>query len=193
MYKSILCQKILDLGEHVHIKFGPKNELIKDVEEGRLLYAVIPETINTFDTLCYKLREQSLLLVGTTDVDFDEFNKHYRSDIGKAQDWLESYPWYAHDNNSNFIKIYWLTVFDKKRPSIVPNYIIPNEHEVLFQQSQGSGLSVAFDTSAEPFLRQGTLKSCEVKKVIYRELSLIANKQKADPVVSDKILRLLTP
>ena len=96
-----------------------------------------------------------------------------------------------NDNNSNFIKIYWLNIFDKKRPSIVPNYIIPNEYEVLFQQSLGSGLSVAFDNNVEPFVKNGSLNVCELKEVIYRPLSLIANKKRNQPEMTQKLLGLL--
>ena len=192
MYKTVLCQKVLRLGDYVHIKFGPKASLIKDVEEGTLLYAVIPESINTFDTICQKIREQRVLLSGTLDVDFGQFIKLYKTNSQKAERWLANHVWYSHDTNSNFIKIYWLTLFEKKRPSIVPNYIIPNEYEVLFQQSQGSGLSVAFDTNLEPFVKRGELQACEVKKVVYRELSLLSNKKKADPKITAKIVNLLS-
>ncbi len=192
MYKTILCHKVIALGDHVHIKFGVKNELIKDVEEGRLLFAVIPDSINTFDTVCHKIREQKIVLVGTPDIDFTEFKKLYIKNRALSEEWLSKHTWYAHDNNSNFIKMYWLTVFDKKRPSIVPNYIIPNEYEVLFQQSHGSGLSVAFNTTLDPFLKNNDLQSCVVKDVVYRDLSLISNKKQADPILTGKIVDLLS-
>lgn len=121
-----------------------------------------------------------------------EFKKLYITDRRLSEEWLSKQTWYAHDNNSNFIKMYWLTVFDKKRPSIVPNYIIPNEYEVLFQQSHGSGLSVAFNTTLEPFLKNNDLQSCVVKNVVYRDLSLISNKKQADPILTGKIVDLLS-
>ena len=192
LYKTILCPKVTELGDHVHIKFGNKNQLIKEVEEGKLMFAVIPDQINTFDTICHKIRAQSVLLIGTPDIDFSEYRKLFKKDLSLAEQWLGKHVWYAHDNNSNFIKIYWLTVYNKKRPSIIPNYIVPNEYEVLFQQSNGSGLSVAFDTTAAPFLKTKQLHSCEVKQVVYRDLSLLSNKKKADPLMTRKIVKLLS-
>lgn len=192
LYKTILCPNIVGLGEHVHIKFGTKTQLVKDVEEGRLLYAIIPDSVNNFDTLCYKIRRQRIVLVGTRDIDFSIYRNLYKTDKQKAQQWLASHQWYAHENNSSFIKIYWLHLFDKQRPAIIPNYIIPNEYEVLFQQSQGSGLSVAFNTTVEPFLKTGTLQTCEVEPVNYRDLSVISNKQKANPVLTKKLVSLLS-
>ncbi len=48
LYKTTLYHQVMQLGEFVHIKFGNKQSLIRDVEEGKLLYAIIPDEINTF-------------------------------------------------------------------------------------------------------------------------------------------------
>lgn len=192
LYKTVLCNKLMHLGDYVHVSFGTKAHLIKQVEEGNLLYAVIPDKINTFDTICHSIKMQKILLVGTPDMDFSELKRLYKKSPLLAQEWLEGKTWYAHDNNSSFIKIFWLTVFDKKRPSIIPNYIVPNEFEVLFQLAAGSGLAVAFDSTVGPFLNSKQLQVCELKPVEYRELSLIANKKKADPLLTAKIVDMLS-
>jgi len=191
LYKTTLCSKILSLGDYVHIKFDTKKNLIRSVEEGNLLYAIVPDTINTFDTYCHHLTAQKIVLVGTPDIDFLALKKLYKTDKRMAEKWLDQHKWYAHDNNSNFIKIFWLNIFDKKRPSIIPNYIIPNEYEVLFQQSTGSGLSVAFDATVESFSRSGKLQTCELKEVVHRDLSLISNKKKTTREITNAVLRLL--
>jgi DNA-binding transcriptional LysR family regulator len=191
LYKTTLCDKITKLGQHVHVKFDSKSNLISAVEEGNLLYAIIPDKINTFDTLCYPIKKQKIVLVGTPDIDFSKLKAAYKRSKGIAQQWLIENTWYAHDTAASFIKIYWLTVFDKIRPSIIPNYIIPNEYEVLQQQSMGSGLSVAFDNSVTSFLKDGSLQICELMNVEYRELSLIANKQKAVPEVTNAFVNML--
>ncbi|MDW3211255.1 MAG: LysR family transcriptional regulator [Reichenbachiella sp.] len=191
LYKTTFCQNILSLGEYVHLTFGTKQELIREVEEGNLLYAIVPEKQNTYDTYCYHLIDQNIILVGTPDVDFNELEKHYKKSHQMAQDWLAQHNWYAHDHNSSFIKIYWLNVFDKKRPAIVPNYVIPNEFEALYQQTRGAGLSIAFDNVAQHFVSEGTLQTCELKKVHYRDLYLIANKKKSKSSETEKLLQIL--
>ncbi len=191
LYKTVLCQKIFELGEYVHIKFGQKQQLIKDVENGTLLYAIVPNSVNRFDLLCYPLHKQKMVLVGTPDIDFKEFGNLFAEDTLKAEKWLGKHNWYAHNSASSFIKLYWLNVFDKKRPNIIPNYVIPNEYEVLFQLSQGSGLSVALNTNAAPFIKDGTLKSYEVKEILFRELVLIANKNKTKENTTNRIIKLL--
>jgi DNA-binding transcriptional LysR family regulator len=191
LYKTTLCDKITRLGQHVHVKFDSKSNLIRAVEEGNLLYAIIPDKINTFDTLCYPIKKQNIVLVGTPDIDFDELRSAYKKSKIIAQQWLIDNKWYAHDTAASFIKIYWLNIFDKQRPAIIPNYIIPNEYEVLHQQSMASGLSVAFDNSVKPFLKDGLLQICELEKVEYRELSLIANKQKTASKVTNTFVGML--
>ncbi|SMD32588.1 DNA-binding transcriptional regulator, LysR family [Reichenbachiella faecimaris] len=191
LYKTAFCQRILELGEYVHLTFGTRQQLIRDVEEGNLLYAIVPEEQNTFDTYCHHLTAQNVVLVGTPEIDFSELEKLYKKSHQMAQDWLAQYKWYAHDHNSSFIKVYWLNVFDKKRPAIVPNYVIPNEFETLFQQTRGSGLSIAFDTVVEHFVNEGTLQTCQLKKIPYRELYLIANKKKTKSKVTEEVLKIL--
>jgi len=191
LYKSVLCTTTPKLAEYVHIKFGVKNDLIKQVEAGELLYAIVPQKIETFDTICYPLFSQKVVLVATPDIDFTELRALYKKDTLLAEKWLSKHKWFAHDHNSSAIKIYWLTVFDKKRPSIIPNYVIPNEHEVLYQQSSSSGLSVAFNTVTDYFVKQGSLHICELKKVDYRELYLVANKKKATIKTTEHLVGIL--
>ncbi len=74
---------------------------------------------------------------------------------------------------------------------MIPNYVIPNEYETLFQLSQGSGLSVALEVNAAPFIKAGTLKSWPMQPVFFRKLALIANKKKADPAMLEKMIGLL--
>lgn len=192
LYKTVLCNQIMKIGEYVHIKFGQKQQLIKDVENGTLLYAIVSECINRFDLICNNLYKQKLVLVGTPDINFREFKKLYTSNFLKAEKWLNKHKWYAHDSAAGFIKLYWLNIFNKKRPNIIPNYIIPNEYEVLFQLSHGKGLTVALNTNVAPFIKDGTLQACEIKEIILRELVIIANKNKTNKETTKRIIDILT-
>ena len=190
LYKSMLCQQVLELGDYVHIQFGTKQSLITDVEQGKLLYAIIPDSVNTFDIICEPLFDQHFVLVSTPDIDLSEFTKLYKTDLYKAEQLLTNQTWYAHDTFSGYIKHFWISVFDKKRPAVVPNYVIPNEYEVLFQLSKGSGLSIALEQNAENFIKSGTLRTWPIKPVFFRKLSLIANKKKANPELIYKLTTL---
>lgn len=192
LYKTTLCHQILDLGEHVHVKFGSKQSLITDVEEGRLLYALVPEEVNTFDIICQPLYDQKLIMVASPSIEMTAFPNLYRKDKLEAEKFLNNQKWYAHDSASGYIKLYWITKFDKKRPAIIPNYVIPNEYEVLFQQAQGKGLSIALDSNAIPFLEKGHLQKVSLPPVPFRKLCLISNKKRAPKDLTEKIAGMLS-
>jgi len=192
LYNSILCHQILELGEFVHVKFGSKQDLISDVEKGTLLFAIIPDEINTFDTICYPIEEQELVLVSTANLDLKNISTLIKESPSKAQKLLASYTWYAHDASSSYIKLFWLNIFNKKRPNIIPNYIIPNEFEVLNQLANGDkGLSIALKTVARSFVKNGSLRMYKLDKIPFRKLSLIANKKKAPKKLTAKMVSLL--
>ncbi len=192
LYKSVLCRKIFSIGDSVHIQFGTKQSLITDVEEGRLLYAIIPGEVNTFDIICNSLRDQQLILVATPDISLNEIIKIYKNDKENAEKLLSNYPWFAHDAAVGYIKLYWMSVFNKKRPSIIPTCIIPNEYEVLYQLAQSSGISIALEVNASPFIDSKKLVKWNFSEVPFRKLSLISNKKKAPKSVTQNILNLLT-
>ena len=191
LYKAMLCHQILELGEYVHVKFGSKKSLITDVEEGRLLYAIVSDGVDTFDMISHPLGRQALWLVHTPDIDLGPVRKLYRDDPDQLEANMLAHPWYAHDAAAGFIKLLWLHRFDHKRPSVVPNYIIPNEHECLVQLVSGTGLSVALDSVAEYFVRRGELVRADLEAVDFRNITLLSNKKKAPKDLTDRILEMM--
>ena len=85
-----------------------------------------------FDTIQKKLGEIKQIIVGSTNIDASELKSKIKSkhfDLGKEH-WLNEQKWFSHDGGIPHIKLFWLHVFSKKRPSMVPNYIIPSEYEI---------------------------------------------------------------
>ncbi|UTW66189.1 LysR family transcriptional regulator [bacterium SCSIO 12643] len=191
LYKTTLCHRVMQLGEFVHIKFGNKQSLIRDVEEGKLLYAIIPDEINTFDIICRPLKRQNLILVGTPDINLERIKDTMKKHPDQAEKMLLQQKWYAHDPAVGYIKLFWIDTFNRKRPAIIPNYIIPNEYELLFQQSQGSGLSIALEQNAAPFISEGSLIHWDLAHVDFRPLSLLANKKRAAQEMTEQIWKML--
>lgn len=191
LYKTFLCRLFFDLGEYVHITFGDKQTLIKEVEEGRLLYAIIPGQTNTFDLNCDPIFDQHLVLVATHDLDLSGIKSSIKNNPEQAKQQLTNQTWYAHDTNANYIKLFWMSIFNKERPSIVPNYVVPNEFEILQQMSKRSGLSIALKQTADYFEQEGALKIVDLNPVYFRPLSLISNKNRAKEEVKENILSML--
>ncbi len=192
LYKTVLCSQILELGSFVHVKFGTRDSLIKDIEQGRLLYGIIPGEADTFDINYNILFKQKLVLVQTPGLLDPSIAELYRSDSEGTQQLLTNQKWFAHDAAAGYIKLFWLHRFNKKRPSIVPNYVIPNEYETLFQLSESKGLTVALDSTVTPFLKNNSLEISGIPPVDFRNISLISSKKKAPIEFTEKLVTLLT-
>lgn len=177
LYKSVFCRNIPQMGTHVHVSFGNKTELKSLVENGKIYCAVTTEKTDTFDLICDPLYTQKLVLAASKDIDLREFEKAYQKGHQEAEKWLNAQIWYSHDANASFIKNYWLYALDKKRPSVIPNYIIPNEHEVLYQLSRNSGVAVCTQSTLALFERMGTLHATDIADISWRDLYLITNKK----------------
>ncbi|MTI30736.1 LysR family transcriptional regulator [Xanthovirga aplysinae] len=190
LYNTILADRLTELGEVVYVTFSDRESLISMVEEGKLTAAIITQEITHFDVTCHVLQEQHFVLAGTPDIDFIALQRLFKEDKVKAEKWLSPQVWFSHDMRGSFIKKYWLITFDKKRPSFIPNYVIPNEFEVLKQQAKASGLSVTLDSTLKPFLERNELVSCELDKLPYRKISLITHKR-VDREVEDLLLHVL--
>ena len=54
--------------------------------------------------------------------------------------------------------MFWLHVFNKKRPSMIPNYIIPSEYEMLEIISKNTGIAVVWDFNAKNFIEEKKLQ-----------------------------------
>ena len=192
LYPSILQDKIHALDPIVHLIFDSTDKLIKDTEEGNLHYAIVPGTVNYFDIICHELFEQRLILVHTPDIELTIFEELFETDRKQAEKWLSNQRWYSHQSVTPFIKQFWMDLFDKKRPEIVPYRVIPDEMEVLVQLAKGSGLALCFDNNAKSFINDGTLKSSQVTSSIARDVVLLANRKKTTEKFTNNFMSLLT-
>ena len=191
LYKSTLCRQLTSLGSHVHVRYGNKQELKTDVENGKLYCAITPEDMKTFDLICEPIYKQRIMLAASPDINLGEFDALLKTDKNKAEKWLNKQVWFAHDPMIGFIKLFWMHLFDKKRPSILPNYVIPNEHEVMYQMTKSPGLCVAADTVLAPFLNTGQLISSFYSSFDWRALYLISNKKQYNKELSQKIIKII--
>ena len=191
LFQTVLGDVLQSIGSQVHVKFGKKQELTRQVEDGDLLFAIVPDVIDTLDMHVFPLVDQQMVIAYTPDIDLENIHKIYKKDTHAAEKILTDQTWYAHDATSNFLKVYWMHVFDKRRPAIVPNYIIPNEFELLQILPKGSGMTIAFDSHVKNFEEQGHLKTCTLGDVNFRSLMLVSSKKKAPKELTEKIRLIL--
>lgn len=191
LFQTVLGGVLQSIGSQVHVKFGKKQELTRQVEDGDLLFAIVPDVIDTLDMHVFPLVNQHMVIAYTPDIDLENIHQLYKSDSISAEKMLTDQVWYAHDATSNFLKVYWMHVFDKRRPAIVPNYIIPNEYELLQMLSKSSGVTIAFDSHVKEFVEKGLLKTCTLGEVNFRSLMLVSSKKKAPKELTEKIRLIL--
>ncbi len=159
LYKSFLSNKLTDF-KHLSIRFEETSEQLFDlVNQHEIDAAIIHQEVETFDTLSSKILSSPLVIVGHPNVDTTELDKHIKNeDLRKTQHWLEQQIWFSHMSTNPFIKLFWLHCFNKRRPKVFTNYIIPNEYFMLQELTKTEGICVTLLENAKAFLENGTLK-----------------------------------
>ena len=159
LYKSFLSDKLKGF-KHLSIRFEERNEeLFELVNQQEIDAAIIHQEVETYDILSYKILSSPLVVVGHPNVDTAEFDKHLKNeDLSKTQNWLEKQIWFSHMSTNPFIKLFWLHCFNKRRPKVFTNYIIPNEYFMLQELTKSDGICVTLLENAKEFLDHGSLK-----------------------------------
>ncbi|MEM8895392.1 MAG: hypothetical protein AAGC88_12495, partial [Bacteroidota bacterium] len=100
-----------------------------------------------------------LVIVGHPDLDTSELDPHIKNqDLRKIQVWLEQQTWFSHMSTNPFIKLFWLHCFNKRRPKVFTNYVIPNEYFMLQELTKTEGICITLLENAAAFLSDGSLK-----------------------------------
>ncbi|MEM7104813.1 MAG: hypothetical protein AAF502_16870 [Bacteroidota bacterium] len=101
-----------------------------------------------------------------------------QKDLKKIQNWLESQTWFSHMSTNPFIKLFWLHCFDKKRPKVFTNYVVPNEYFMLQELTKVEGICVTLKENAKPFIANKSLKLIwQSEDYPARDYYLIAHKK----------------
>jgi hypothetical protein len=105
----------------------------------------------------YKTRPLVLRLL--TDIDLQIVKENITAnDLVAIEHWMNDQKWYSHDSGIPHIKLFWLHVFNKKRPAIIANYIIPSENEMIAILAQNTGISVVWDCNVASKIRNKELQ-----------------------------------
>lgn len=143
----------------IDFTFADDDTLFSLVDSKKLDFAIVSKKYDTFDTIQETVAKIKLVMVGPMNLDTTEFRKNLKSDnFTEAELWLNEQKWYSHDARIPHIKLFWLHAFNKKRPSMVPNYIIPSEYEMLEMLSKNSGVAITWNCNARKFIQQNKLQ-----------------------------------
>ncbi|MDW3192030.1 MAG: LysR family transcriptional regulator [Cytophagales bacterium] len=159
LYKSFLSNRLTGF-KHLSIRFEESHDVLFNlVNQQEIDAAIVHQEVQTFDVLSCKILSSPLVIVGHPDIDTSDIDQYLQhDDLKKTQHWLEHQIWFSHMSTNPFIKLFWMHCFNKKRPKVFTNYIIPNEYFMLQELTQTKGIGITVLENAKPFLASDTLK-----------------------------------
>ena len=145
--------------DFIDFSFHENDALFELVDSKKLDFAVVTKQYDTFDTVQKKVGEIKQVIVGSIDIDATELKSRIKiKDFSATEQWLNDQKWFSHNAQIPHIKLFWLHVFNKKRPSMIPNYIIPSEYEMLEIISKNTGIGVVWDINAKNLIEENKIQ-----------------------------------
>jgi DNA-binding transcriptional LysR family regulator len=152
---SILISKF----DFIDFTFAEDDALFALVDAKKLDFAITTKRFDTFDTIYEIVGKIKLIMVAPMSLDASEFRQKLKADkYAEIEQWLNEQKWYSHDARIPHIKLFWLHAFNKKRPAMVPNYIIPSESEMLELLSKNTGIAVTWNCNARKYIKENKLQ-----------------------------------
>ncbi|SDG59733.1 DNA-binding transcriptional regulator, LysR family [Flavobacterium omnivorum] len=156
---SSLGSALISKFDFIDFSFHENDALFELVDSKKLDFAVVTKQYDTFDTIQKKVGEIKQVIVGSNTIDASELKSSIKiKDFSATEQWLNDQKWFSHNAQIPHIKLFWLHVFNKKRPSMVPNYIIPSEYEMLEIISINTGIGVVWDINAKNLIKENKIQ-----------------------------------
>jgi DNA-binding transcriptional LysR family regulator len=156
---SSIGSALLAKFDFIDFTFHNNDALFDLVNSKKLDFAIVTKKFDTFDTIQKKVGEIKQVIVGSTNIDLSTIKAKIKiRELETIENWLNEQKWYSHDAGIPHIKLFWLHVFAKKRPSIIANYIIPSEYEMLEILSNNKGIAVTWNINARNLIQEKKLQ-----------------------------------
>ena len=170
--------KLISKFDFIDFTYGENDDLFNLVNDKKIDFAIVTNKYDTFDTIQKELGKIKQILIASKDLDLKLVKKEIKSkNYSTIENWLNNQKWYNYDARIPHVKLFWLHVFDKKRPSMISNYIIPSEAEMLLTLIENSGVSVVWDVNAKKYLRENKIQLVwNSSKMPSTEVYLLARK-----------------
>ncbi len=181
--------KLISKFDFIDFTYGENDELFSLVNDKKIDFAIVTKKFDTFDTVQKELGKIKQIVVASNDLDLKQVKQDIKKENLQAiENWLNQQKWYNFDARIPHVKLFWLHVFDKKRPSMVSNYIIPSESEILSTLVENSGVSVVWNINAKPYLKNNQLQLIwDSAKMPSTEMYLLARKNDTLNSILDEV------
>jgi hypothetical protein len=169
---------LLSKFDFIDFTFHTNDALFDLVNSKKLDFAIVTKKFDTFDTIQKKVGEIKQVIVGSTNIGTSKVKTDIKSkDYVAVENWLNDQKWFSHDAGIPHIKLFWLHVFAKKRPSMVASYIIPSEYEMLEILSKNNGVAVTWNVNAKNLIQENKLQMIwDSKEMPSTEVFLLSGK-----------------
>ena len=152
---SSIGSALISQFDFIDFSFHENQTLFELVDSKKLDFAIVTKKFDTFDTIQKKVGEMKQIIVGSNTIDASELKLKIKTKVFSAiEQWLNNQKWYSHDAGIPHVKLFWLHVFNKKRPTMISNYIIPSEYEMLAVLSKNNGIAVVWNINAKRFIEE---------------------------------------
>ncbi|WP_369765971.1 LysR family transcriptional regulator [Flavobacterium sp. WC2429] len=152
---SSIGSALISQYDYIDFSFNENQVLFELVDAKKLDFAIVTKRFDTFDTIQKKVGEMKQVIVGSNNIDASELKLKIKTKVfSSIEQWLNNQKWYSHDAGIPHIKLFWLHVFNKKRPTMISNYIIPSEYEMLGVLAKNTGVAVVWDINAKCFIEE---------------------------------------
>lgn len=177
-FYSSLGSALVGKFDYIDFSFHENEALFELVNDKKIDFAIVTQQFDTFDTISSKVGVIKQIIVGSRTVEQKDFKALLKTnDHETIEQWLNEQVWFTHDAGIPHVKLFWLHVFDKKRPAIIPNYIIPSEFEMLSTVANSTGVALTWNCNAKSFLDSATLQVVwDSKKMPETAVFLLSNK-----------------
>jgi DNA-binding transcriptional LysR family regulator len=156
---SCFGNQLISKFDFIDFFYGENDELFGLVDAKKIDFAIVTKQYDTFDTIQKELGKIKQIMIASNDLDVVAVKKEIKNDnLIAVENWLNHQKWYNFDARIPHVKLFWLHVFDKKRPSIISNYIIPSEYEMLVSLSRNTVISIVWNSNAKEFLKNKTIQ-----------------------------------
>lgn len=177
-FYSSLGSALVGKFDYIDFSFHENEALFELVNDKKIDFAIVTQQFDTFDTISSKVGVIKQIIVGSRTVEQKDFKGLLKTnDHETIEQWLNEQVWFTHDAGIPHVKLFWLHVFDKKRPAIIPNYIIPSEFEMLSTVANSTGVALTWNCNAKSFLDSANLQVVwDSKKMPETAVFLLSNK-----------------
>lgn len=173
-----LGSSLISKFDYIDFSFHENETLFELVDAKKLDFAIVTKQYDTFDTIYEKVGAIKQVVVGSSNIDVREFKAKVKTnDFEVIEHWMNDQKWYSHDSGIPHVKLFWLHVFNKKRPSMISNFIIPSEYEMLEALSKNEGIAITWNCNAKSLIQDNKLQLLwDSKEMPFTEVFLLSGK-----------------